>query len=189
MGSTTFGPLVLGFLAIWAATADSAGHQAAAPAVDCNSVVLNLADCLPFVTSGSTAEEPEGRCCSGLKTVLKSNAECLCEGFEKSAQLGMVLNVSRAMSLPAACRLSAPSATACPMSSGSISSPAPSPLASPPGSTAAEPPGDVIGVNTVTSPTPSRGTRAASSSSERTVHIGSFSTFVILLLHLILLLL
>ncbi|XP_019168756.1 PREDICTED: non-specific lipid-transfer protein-like protein At2g13820 [Ipomoea nil] len=139
MGLNAFGPVVLGLLALWAVTADSAHHSAPAPAVDCNSVVLNLADCLSFVTNGSTTKKPEGTCCSGLKMVLKSNAECLCEGFKNSAQLGVVLNVTKALSLPAACHVSAPSVSNCGLSSGTISSPAHSPSASPPSKTADAP--------------------------------------------------
>lgn len=102
--------LLLFALAAWAA--DSA-HDAPAPAVDCSSLVLTMADCLSFVSNGSTTEKPEGTCCSGLKTVLKADAECICEAFKSSAQLGVVLNVTKAMSLPAACKVSASSATKC----------------------------------------------------------------------------
>lgn len=95
-------------------TVESASRQAApAPAVDCNNLVLNLADCLSFVTNGSTEKKPQGTCCSGLKMVLKTDAECLCEGFKNSAQLGVVLNVTKAMALPAACHVSAPSVSNC----------------------------------------------------------------------------
>ncbi|XP_074344414.1 non-specific lipid transfer protein GPI-anchored 31-like isoform X2 [Apium graveolens] len=88
-------------------------HTAPAPAVDCSTVVLNMVDCLSFVTSGSTVVKPEGSCCSGLKSVLKTNAECLCEAFKNSAQFGVTLNVTKAMTLPAVCKISAPSITNC----------------------------------------------------------------------------
>lgn len=91
----------------------SAAHSAPAPAVDCSSLVLNMADCLSFVTAGSTAAKPEGTCCSGLKTVLKTGATCLCEAFRNSAQLGVTLNVTKALSLPTACHVSAPSVSNC----------------------------------------------------------------------------
>ncbi|XP_063936570.1 non-specific lipid transfer protein GPI-anchored 31 isoform X2 [Daucus carota subsp. sativus] len=83
-------------------------HAAPTPAVDCSTVVLNMVDCLSFVTSGSTVSKPEGSCCSGLKSVLKSNAECLCEAFKNSAQFGVSLNVTKAMTLPAVCKISTP---------------------------------------------------------------------------------
>ncbi|CAI9770090.1 unnamed protein product [Fraxinus pennsylvanica] len=91
----------------------SASNSAPAPAADCSSLVLSLADCLSFVTSGSTAKKPEGSCCSGLKTVLKTDAECLCEAFKNSAQLGVTLNVTKALTLPAACHVSSPSVSNC----------------------------------------------------------------------------
>lgn len=84
-----------------------------APAVDCSSLALTMADCLSFVTSGSTVQKPEGNCCPGLKTTLKTDASCLCEGFKNSAQLGVTLNVSKALTLPAACHVSAPSISNC----------------------------------------------------------------------------
>ncbi|XP_031127054.1 non-specific lipid-transfer protein-like protein At5g64080 [Ipomoea triloba] len=139
-GLNTIGPLAVALLAVWAiAVVDSAHHAAPAPAADCGSVILNLADCLTFVTNGSTEAKPQGTCCSGLKTVLKTNAECLCEGFKNSAQLGVVLNVTKALALPSACHVSAPSVSNCGLNIGSISSPAPSPLPQPPSSIAVAP--------------------------------------------------
>ncbi|KAI4367471.1 hypothetical protein MLD38_023206 [Melastoma candidum] len=89
-------------------SAHSAPHRdAPAPAVDCSSLILTMADCLSFVSNGSTVDKPEGTCCSGLKTVLKTDAECLCEAFRSSTQLGVVLNVTKTVSLPAACKVSA----------------------------------------------------------------------------------
>ncbi|XP_019171862.1 PREDICTED: non-specific lipid-transfer protein-like protein At5g64080 [Ipomoea nil] len=151
-GLNTIGPLAVAMLAVWAIAVDSAHHAAPAPAVDCNSVILNLAGCLTFVTNGSTEAKPQGSCCSGLKMVLKTNAECLCEGFKNSAQLGVVLNVTKALALPSACHVSAPSVSNCALNTGSISSPAPSPLAQPPSSIAVAP----IGSNQV-APGPAQG--------------------------------
>ncbi|KAL4374307.1 hypothetical protein AHAS_Ahas05G0168700 [Arachis hypogaea] len=75
-----------------------------------------MADCLSFVTNGSTTTKPEGNCCSGLKSVLKTAPQCLCEAFKSSAQFGVVLNVTKALALPAACKVSAPSASNCGLS-------------------------------------------------------------------------
>ncbi|KAL4359941.1 hypothetical protein AHAS_Ahas08G0127700 [Arachis hypogaea] len=95
----------------------SHSHNAApAPAVDCSYLVLTMADCLSFVTNGSTTTKPEGNCCSGLKSVLKTAPQCLCEAFKSSAQFGVVLNVTKALALPAACKVSAPSASNCGLS-------------------------------------------------------------------------
>lgn len=90
-----------------------AAHSAPAPAADCSSLISNLVDCLSFVSAGGTAKKPEGTCCSGLKTVLKTDADCLCEALKNSAQLGVTLNVTKALSLPAACHASAPSISNC----------------------------------------------------------------------------
>ncbi|KAE9605472.1 hypothetical protein Lal_00025436 [Lupinus albus] len=98
-------------------------HHAPAPSVDCSTLVLTMADCLSFVTNGSTTTKPEGSCCSGLKSVLKTDASCLCEAFKSSAQFGVVLNVTKATSLPSACKVSAPSAANCGLSETPASAP------------------------------------------------------------------
>ncbi|KAM1304098.1 hypothetical protein ACFX2F_021819 [Malus domestica] len=72
------------------------------PAVDCSSLILNMADCLSFVSNGNTDTKLAETCCSGLKTVLKADASCLCETFKSSAQLGVVLNITKGTTLPAA---------------------------------------------------------------------------------------
>ncbi|KAL3382491.1 hypothetical protein AABB24_002155 [Solanum stoloniferum] len=135
---------------------ESASRSAPAPAVDCNNLVLNLADCLSFVTNGSTEKKPEGTCCSGLKMVLKTDAECLCEGFKNSAQLGVVLNVTKAMALPAACHVSAPSVSNCGLSTDTGAAPALSPIAGSP-TISAVAPTTAEGVNVV-APVPAPGT-------------------------------
>ncbi|KAM7476477.1 hypothetical protein LguiB_023720 [Lonicera macranthoides] len=50
-------------LAIWAFTSSASGahHATPAPAVDCSSVILNLADCLSVVTTGSTEKEEKNK--------------------------------------------------------------------------------------------------------------------------------
>uniref|UniRef100_A0A803MD33 Bifunctional inhibitor/plant lipid transfer protein/seed storage helical domain-containing protein n=1 Tax=Chenopodium quinoa TaxID=63459 RepID=A0A803MD33_CHEQI len=103
-------------------TVESKGSSPAP--VDCTSVVLSMSDCLSYVTNGSTVNKPEGNCCSGLKSVLKTNAECLCEGFKSSAQFGVVLNVTKAVGLPDACHVHAPSAAKLDISPTGAPSPA-----------------------------------------------------------------
>nr|GLL47307.1 non-specific lipid-transfer protein-like protein At5g64080 [Ipomoea trifida] len=86
-GLNTIRPLALAMLAIWAIAVDAAHHATPAPALDCNNVILNqLADCLHFVRDDSTEAKPMGSCCSDLKMVMKTNAECLCKGFKNIAQ-------------------------------------------------------------------------------------------------------
>ncbi|KAL8205831.1 hypothetical protein R6Q57_009382 [Mikania cordata] len=113
-------------MAMNACLVQSAGTPA--PAADCSTVILNMADCLSFVTAGSTVKKPEGTCCSGLKSVLKTDAQCLCEAFKNSAQLGVSLNITKALGLPAACHINAPSATKCGMNLGPSKAPAQAPI-------------------------------------------------------------
>ncbi|XP_022895556.1 non-specific lipid-transfer protein-like protein At2g13820 [Olea europaea var. sylvestris] len=143
---------------IWATfwtAAHSAGHTAPAPAVDCSSLVLNMADCLSFVTAGSTTKKPEGTCCSGLKTVLKTDPQCLCEGFKNSAQFGVTLNVTKALALPSECHVSAPSVSNCGLSIGSVTGGAPalSPLPLPPSSVAGAPSTGIVANEIAPTPT------------------------------------
>ncbi|KAI3949301.1 hypothetical protein MKW98_023238 [Papaver atlanticum] len=143
--------LVVCVLAIFAcAEVVNSKTTAPAPAVDCSTIIFSMADCLTFVTSGSKVTKPEGACCSGLKTVLKADAQCICEAFKNSGSLGVVLDIKKAMTLPAACGVSAPSIDKCglalspggapaqspsrstvlpPMSSPDMFTPAPSPTA------------------------------------------------------------
>lgn len=98
-------------LMIFTVVALMSGERAIA--VDCSSLILNMADCLSFVTNGSTVEKPEGTCCSGLKTVVRSGPECICEGFKNSASLGVTLDLAKAASLPSACKVAAPPSARC----------------------------------------------------------------------------
>uniref|UniRef100_A0A2N9EEI3 Bifunctional inhibitor/plant lipid transfer protein/seed storage helical domain-containing protein n=1 Tax=Fagus sylvatica TaxID=28930 RepID=A0A2N9EEI3_FAGSY len=147
----------------------SSSHNAPAPSVDCSTLILNMADCLSYVTNGSTVTKPEGTCCVGLKTVLKADAECLCEAFKSSASLGVVLNVTKATALPAACKVSAPSAANCGLSTLTpAASPDSglSPTATP--SSVAAPPETVAGKDVSPTPAP-----ASSGSSVLTISVGS----------------
>ncbi|CAN8251700.1 unnamed protein product [Cochlearia groenlandica] len=106
--------LLIIFLSISSVYGASHHHTAApAPSVDCTTLILNMADCLSFVSSGGTDEKPAGSCCSGLKKVLKTDAECLCEVFKSNASLGVTLNMTKASTLPDACKLHAPSIANC----------------------------------------------------------------------------
>ncbi|XP_041011802.1 non-specific lipid transfer protein GPI-anchored 31-like [Juglans microcarpa x Juglans regia] len=162
--------LVMCVLAIWAVEfAQGASSQhAPAPSVDCSSLILNMADCLSFVSEGSTTTKPEGNCCVGLKTVLKADAACLCEAFKSSASLGVVLNVTKAMALPAACKVSAPAAANCALSLTPAAAPSDlSPEASP--VSVAAPPEATSGENEI-APSPAPG---SSGSSVLAISVGS----------------
>ncbi|XP_023638183.1 non-specific lipid-transfer protein-like protein At5g64080 [Capsella rubella] len=151
--SSAVTPLLLAvLLSLSTVSVLSASHHhvaAPAPSVDCSTLILNMADCLSFVSSGGTVAKPEGTCCSGLKTVLKTDAECLCEAFKSSASLGVTLNITKASTLPAACKLHAPSIANCGLSVAPTAAPG---LA--PGAAAAAGPDSAGGI---LAPNPSQG--------------------------------
>ncbi|KAF3969464.1 hypothetical protein CMV_006751 [Castanea mollissima] len=91
-------------------------HPAPVPSVNCSALISNMAECLSYVTIGSTVTKPEGTCCVGFKTVLKVDAECLCEAFKSSASLGVVLDITKATALLATCKVFAPSTATCGLS-------------------------------------------------------------------------
>ncbi|XP_061363252.1 non-specific lipid transfer protein GPI-anchored 31-like [Gastrolobium bilobum] len=140
---------ILCVVAIWAVDVAHGGasgspNHAPAPSVDCTSLVMgNMMDCLSFVSNDSTATKPEGTCCPGLKTLLETSAECLCKAFKASSSFGVTLNVTKALTLPAACKLSDPSLANCELSetpagssAGSLSPPSSPASPAPPGNAA-----------------------------------------------------
>ncbi|KAF5743926.1 non-specific lipid-transfer protein-like protein [Tripterygium wilfordii] len=131
---------VLSVLSICAV--DGAGHShtvaAPAPSVDCSMLIMNMADCLPFVSNGSGPSKPEKTCCTGFKTVLKADPDCICQAFKSSAQFGVVIDIKRAMALPAACGVHDSSAPTCGMSLSPASAPETSPTLSGLGPTSAQ---------------------------------------------------
>ncbi|XP_028800795.1 non-specific lipid-transfer protein-like protein At5g64080 [Neltuma alba] len=89
-----------------------------------------MADCLSYVSNGSTTMKPQGSCCSGFKTVLKTSPDCICQAFKSSSQFGVSLNITKAMTLPAACKVSAPSFSNCGLSVAPAGAPGMSPSSS-----------------------------------------------------------
>lgn len=115
MAGDRTGVWVLFLLLLWLTTAimhgDGAPVAAPAPSPDCSSALLDLADCLSFVENGSTVAKPEGQCCSGLKKVVKEDVICLCEVLKQGPSLGV--NLTKALTLPSACKLSTPPFSKC----------------------------------------------------------------------------
>ncbi|KAK9989140.1 hypothetical protein SO802_029379 [Lithocarpus litseifolius] len=167
--------VILCVLAIWVVGYAQAGssHHAPAPSVDCSSLILNMADCLSYVTNGSTVTKPEGTCCAGLKTVLKADAECLCEAFKSSASLGVVLNVTKATALPAACKVSAPSVSNCGLSLTPAGAPGPVSDLSPKPSTRSVAAPLATATENEKSPSPAPAASSGSGSSVLTISAGS----------------
>ncbi|KAK2978557.1 hypothetical protein RJ640_006676 [Escallonia rubra] len=133
-------------VAAWAQQAVNGAHHhpptsqppvslAPAPAVDCNTLIYQMVDCMTFLTSGSKETKPDAACCSGLKTVVDTDADCICEALKSSAQLGIDVNMTNAMTLPSACKVSSPPLSSC------NANPPPAPKVSPtPSSPSSAPP-------------------------------------------------
>ncbi|KAK9126694.1 hypothetical protein Scep_015540 [Stephania cephalantha] len=77
--------------------------SAPAPSTDCSTIIYDMMDCVGYVTAGSNVTEPSKECCTGFKTVLKTDAECVCEAIKESAEMGIAVNNTRAKGLPSAC--------------------------------------------------------------------------------------
>ncbi|XP_058215909.1 non-specific lipid transfer protein GPI-anchored 11-like [Rhododendron vialii] len=149
-------PILLSLTAVLFAADVCMAATAPVPAADCSSIILDMADCLTYVSGDATVKKPEGNCCSGLKKVLKTHAECLCEAFKNAAQFGVTLNMTRALDLPSACRVSAPPVSDCGLSigTGGIGSPAISPVGRPT---------SIEGANEIVAPVPAPGTSGSAS--------------------------
>jgi len=92
---------------------DFTNGASSSPSGECSKLVLAMTDCFSFLTNGSTLTQPEGSCCSGVKTIVNTAPSCLCGAFKSNAHLGVVLNVSKALTLPFACKVSAPAISNC----------------------------------------------------------------------------
>ncbi|XP_061988747.1 non-specific lipid transfer protein GPI-anchored 11-like isoform X2 [Rosa rugosa] len=81
---------------------------------DCSKVIYAMSDCIPFLSDGIKTTTPERSCCSGFETVVKTGPDCGCEFFESTANLGIHLNMTKAMTLSSACGINnAPPLTNC----------------------------------------------------------------------------
>ncbi|KAL1803946.1 hypothetical protein DCAR_0935626 [Daucus carota subsp. sativus] len=122
------GSLIIVMMALfWARTAAQSG---------CTSVLIGMSSCLNYVT-GSNTSTPSSSCCSALASVVKSQPQCLCSALNGDAAtaLGIKINRTLALALPAACKVQTPPVSRCYANGPSIapigspeSSPAPSPI-------------------------------------------------------------
>ncbi|KAI3760561.1 hypothetical protein L1987_50957 [Smallanthus sonchifolius] len=110
--------------------------MAPAPATDCTTALFSLADCLGFVQDGSNLTVPDKACCPELAGLLKNNPICLCGLITHADDYSV--NVTKALTLPSACKLQTPPLDACPATPGSA--PTPGSASEAPGS-ASEAPG------------------------------------------------
>ncbi|KAG0552400.1 hypothetical protein BDA96_01G504400 [Sorghum bicolor] len=107
----------------------TAAAPAPAPAADCGDALLGLAGCLSYVSEGSTVATPDPTCCSGLKDVVHKEVACLCQVFQSGQKLGISLNMTKALQLPAACKVKTPPFSKCHVSVPGVptASPVPAP--------------------------------------------------------------
>ncbi|XP_052147722.1 non-specific lipid transfer protein GPI-anchored 11-like [Oryza glaberrima] len=110
-----------------AATTGGGGAGVPAPAADCTDALLSLAGCLSYVQEGSTVAKPDAPCCSGLKGVVKKEVACLCQAFQGSQNFGVTLNMTKALQLPAACKVKTPPFSKCHLSIPGVTGGAPAP--------------------------------------------------------------
>ena len=81
---------------------------------ECLNAVLNMSDCLTYVTNGSTVRHPDKACCPELAGLLESHPICLCQLLAGGADsYGVSVDYKRALALPGICRLTAPPVSAC----------------------------------------------------------------------------
>ncbi|GLT48416.1 hypothetical protein SLA2020_220450 [Shorea laevis] len=88
---------------------------APAPGSECATSLLNMSDCLAYVTNGSTATKPDKACCPELAGLLESSPVCLCYLLDKNktASYGISIDTSRALKLPSVCGLTTPPVSLC----------------------------------------------------------------------------
>ncbi|XP_011074153.1 non-specific lipid-transfer protein-like protein At5g64080 [Sesamum indicum] len=128
--------IVACIIAMWAAVAaTSCGAQSQppaggpSPALDCSTLIYDMIDCMPFLSNGGHQTKPDESCCSGLRAVVETDADCICYAVNSAAGLGLDINMTRAEALPSRCGVFTPPIDACIMSSTPGASPANPPKA------------------------------------------------------------
>jgi len=78
----------------------------------CTSALMGLTPCLGFIQGGSI--NPSSSCCSGLASVVKNQAACLCQVLNGGgSSFGVTINQTQALALPGACKVQSPPVSAC----------------------------------------------------------------------------
>ncbi|CAK9160684.1 unnamed protein product [Ilex paraguariensis] len=96
----------------------------------CTNVLIGMASCLNYVTGSSTT--PSSSCCLALASVVKSQPQCLCTALSGGGSaLGININQTLALALPAACKVQTPPVSRCNGGNGPALSPVSSPETSP----------------------------------------------------------
>ncbi|CAL9081094.1 unnamed protein product [Musa textilis] len=85
----------------------------------CTTAIISLAPCLSYITGNSSA--PSSSCCSQLASVVKSEPACLCSVLNGGASsFGITVNQTRALAMPAACKVQTPPVSDCGRWTGEI---------------------------------------------------------------------
>ncbi|KAH9617707.1 hypothetical protein KSS87_017213 [Heliosperma pusillum] len=87
--------------------------KAQSSSTGCTSVLVSMSSCLTYITGSSST--PAASCCSTLASVVKSQPECLCAALSSGAasSLGVSINQTRALELPASCNVQTPPVSKC----------------------------------------------------------------------------
>ncbi|KAJ1287928.1 hypothetical protein BS78_02G048500 [Paspalum vaginatum] len=76
--------------------------------------IVSLYPCLGYMSGNNSASKPSASCCSALSSVVTSNPRCLCVVLGGGASsLGVTINNTRALQLPADCAVKTPPASEC----------------------------------------------------------------------------
>jgi hypothetical protein len=96
-------------LATMAMAAAGVSGDFAADQAECSDKLASLATCLTYVQEQATAAAPTLDCCAGLKSVLQTSRKCLCVLVKDrdNPNLGLKINVNKALGLPQVCKASA----------------------------------------------------------------------------------
>ncbi|CAL9767473.1 unnamed protein product [Musa acuminata subsp. burmannicoides] len=85
----------------------------------CTTTIISLAPCLNYITGNSSA--PSSSCCSQLASVVQSQPACLCSVLNGGASsFGITINQTRALAMPAACKVQTPPVSNCGRWTGKI---------------------------------------------------------------------
>ncbi|KAK6153181.1 hypothetical protein DH2020_012820 [Rehmannia glutinosa] len=87
--------------------------MAPSPSLDCFTYLIKLSDCLTFVESGSNLTKPDPGCCPELANLVDTQPICLCQLLGNPGQVGISVDVSRALKLPSACNVTTPPVSLC----------------------------------------------------------------------------
>ncbi|XP_064952794.1 non-specific lipid transfer protein GPI-anchored 5-like [Musa acuminata AAA Group] len=93
----------------------------------CTTAIISLAPCLSYITGNTSTLSSS--CCSQLDRVVQSEPACLCSVHNVwASSLGVTINQTRPLAMPAACNVRTPPISECNSVAGG---PAKSPTASP----------------------------------------------------------